>query len=192
MGPTNCQLSSFELQHLAIFRATTTRHRHHTVRRLVCSFLHSLLATIILTLIYPFKGWRSVDLQRHMPVYADQSMCKLIDQKPILYVWAFNDSTGDVSQYADNVPGNGSNFDNAYFEISYIRTYTTSSAIPSATAGGVGGAGTTHATSPAPTPTTGNSVSSSAMHSSSLLCPAVILTAMVLISVVAGMLEVFA
>lgn len=91
-----------------------------------------------------------------------------------------------MSQYADNVPGNGSNFDDAYFEISYIRTYTTSSAIPSATGGS---AGSIPSASPTSTPTPGNSVSSSAMHSFSLHYPATMLAAtMVMMFVGVGMI----
>lgn len=36
-------------------------------------------------------------------------------------------------QYLDNVAGPGSNFDEAYFEISYLRTYTTGGSAPSST-----------------------------------------------------------
>ncbi|PCH44970.1 glycoside hydrolase family 16 protein [Wolfiporia cocos MD-104 SS10] len=35
--------------------------------------------------------------------------------------------------YLDNVVGNGSNYDEAYFEVAYVRTYTTGVAVPSST-----------------------------------------------------------
>lgn len=38
-----------------------------------------------------------------------------------------------LPQYLDNVVGNGSNYDEAYFEVSYVRTYTTGLATVSVT-----------------------------------------------------------
>lgn len=37
-------------------------------------------------------------------------------------------------QYLDNVVGNGSNYDEAYFEVSYVRTYATGTALSAAQA----------------------------------------------------------
>lgn len=39
-----------------------------------------------------------------------------------------------AGQYLDNVVGNGSNYDEAYFEVSYVRTYATGAALSAAQA----------------------------------------------------------
>lgn len=77
--------------------------------------------------------------------------------------------------YADNVPGNGSNFDDAYFEISYIRTYTTSSAVALPTSISTG---TTSSASPTPS---GNSLSSPAIRSYSSRLPAMMLAVIIFV-----------
>lgn len=43
-----------------------------------------------------------------------------------------------ILQYDDNVPGNGTNYGDAYFEINYIRAYTSNNitASPSSSASG--------------------------------------------------------
>ncbi|KZT10380.1 glycoside hydrolase family 16 protein [Laetiporus sulphureus 93-53] len=61
--------------------------------------------------------------------------------------------------YLDNVVGNGSNYDDAYFEVSYVRIYTTAAVLPSNSSSGASATSTsgdpttssTSATTPDPT-----------------------------------------
>jgi hypothetical protein len=63
-----------------------------------------------------------------------------------------------ILQYDDNVPGNGSNYNDAYFEIKYVRAYTSGVVPPSGS--GASSTGTKTGTAPSPTGNSGSSAGS--------------------------------
>lgn len=83
----------------------------------------------------------------------DITLCGTWASLPELYAPQCNDSGPTGICYNDNVVGPGGRYDNAYFEIPYIRTYTTRAGMPPPT--------TATVTSNSASPTPGSSGSSS-------------------------------
>ena len=72
-----------------------------------------------------------------------------------LYLILVKISPSAILQYDDNVPGNGSNYNDAYFEIKYVRAYTSGAVSPSGP--GASSTGTKTGTGPSPTGSSGSS-----------------------------------
>lgn len=72
-----------------------------------------------------------------------------------LYLSLVELPSSSILQYDDNVPGNGSNYNDAYFEIKYLRAYTNGAVSPSGSGGS--STGTKTGTAPSPTGSSGSS-----------------------------------